>query len=191
MIGDVCGKGIPAALFMAMTQIVMRSTLRQQPDVGAAVTAGNALLAANNREMMYTTLICAVLELRTGVLRYCSCGHPAPFILRKRGGVEIAEFSLNRPLGLQAALKIQADTIVLEPGDRMFLYTDGFVDAINQGDEQFGDERLVQTVEKLRALPSQQLIEDLTKAVDEFAGDAPQFDDLTAVLIAFAARKTA
>ena len=65
-IGDVCGKGIPAALFMAMTQMVMRYTLRQQPEVGAAATAGNALLAATNREMMFATLFCCVLDFRTG-----------------------------------------------------------------------------------------------------------------------------
>jgi serine phosphatase RsbU (regulator of sigma subunit) len=86
-VGDVCGKGIPAALFMAMTQMVMRYMLRQELDVGAAATAANALLAASNREMMFATLFCCVLDLSTGVLAYCSCGHhvTAHPACRKRG----------------------------------------------------------------------------------------------------------
>ena len=82
-IGDVCGKGIPAALFMAMTQMVMRYMLRQESDIGEAATAGNALLAASNREMMFATLFCSVINLRTGQLCYSNCGHHSPLILRE------------------------------------------------------------------------------------------------------------
>ena len=113
-VGDVCGKGIPAALFMAMTQMVMRYMLRHEPDVGAAATAGNALLAATNREMMFATLFCSVLDLKTGVLSYCSCGHHSPLILRRGGAMEkTTEFNLA--LGLGENTKYRANSMVLEP----------------------------------------------------------------------------
>lgn len=188
-IGDVCGKGIPAALFMAMTQTVMRYTLRQETDVGAAAAAGNALLAANNREKMFATFFCAVLDLRTGALSYCTCGHHAPLILRRSGSVEEGA-SFNLPLGLKANAKFKTDSMMLEPGDRLFLFTDGFVDAVDDKGEQFGDERFHKAVEEIRTLPSQQFISRLMKSVDDFTNDVPQFDDLTAVLTTLIARKT-
>ena len=189
-VGDVCGKGIPAALFMAMTQMVMRYMLRQESDVGAAATAGNALLAASNREMMFATLFCFVLNLKTGVLSYCSCGHQSPFILRRDGAVdEISTY--NRPLGIDEKAKYKADSLVLEPGDRVFLFTDGFVDAVDGEEVRFGDEGLHQVVQKLRALPSQQFVHGLIKSIDDFAGATPQYDDLTALVATMIARKPA
>jgi serine phosphatase RsbU (regulator of sigma subunit) len=188
-VGDVCGKGIPAALFMAMTQMVMRYMLRREPDVGAAATAGNALLAASNREMMFTTLFCSVLNFRTGVLSYCSCGHPSPLILRKGGVVEkISTFNL--PLGIGETTKYKTNSLILEPGDRVFLFTDGFTEAHNTEGDLFGDDRLGDVVETLRATPSQDFTGALMKSIDEFACGAPQFDDLTALIATVIARKS-
>ncbi len=187
-IGDVCGKGIPAALFMAMTQMVMRYMLRQQPEVGAAATAGNALLAATNREMMFATLFCCVLDLRTGMLSYCSCGHHSPLILRGNRVVdEVATSSL--PLGIDERTKYKTSTLILEPGDRVLLFTDGFTDAHNGAEMLFGEGRLREAVDKLRSAPSRDFIGSLMKTVDDFAEDAPQFDDLTALMATVVARK--
>jgi sigma-B regulation protein RsbU (phosphoserine phosphatase) len=188
-IGDVCGKGIPAALFMAMTQTVMRYTLRREVDVGAAATAGNALLAASNREMMFATLFCCVLDLSSGTLSYCSCGHGSPLILRNGNGIEKTS-AFNPPLAIGEKTKYKTNSLVLEPGDRLLLYTDGFSDAINKEELRFGDERLQQGVEKVRSLPSEQFIRELVKEVDDFVGDAAQFDDLTALLTTVIARKS-
>lgn len=181
-IGDVCGKGIPAALFMAMTQMVMRHTLRQEIDVGSAATAANALLAASNREMMFATLFCSVIDLRTGQLSYCSCGHHSPLILRKGKAIETIPVS-NLPLGLDEKAKYKTASLVLDPGDRLLLFTDGFVDAVNAEDHRFGDERFHELVEIVRALPSSQLVPELVKSIDDFADGEAQFDDLTAVLV--------
>jgi phosphoserine phosphatase RsbU/P len=189
-VGDVCGKGIPAALFMAMTQMVMRYMLRREPDVGSAATAGNALLAASNREMMFATLFCAVLDLRTGVLAYCSCGHHSPLILR--GDNTIEEIStFNLPLALEEKAEYKTNSLILQPGDRLFLFTDGFVDALNAENARFGDKRLHDVVQELRGRSSQDFIRSLMKSVDDFAGSASQFDDLTALLATPLARKPA
>ena len=188
-VGDVCGKGIPAALFMAMTQMVMRYMLRHEPDVGAAATAGNALLAATNREMMFATLFCSVLDLKTGVLSYCSCGHHSPLILRRGGAMEKTK-KFNLALGLGENTKYRANSMVLEPLDRLFLFTDGFSDAINKDELRYGDDRLEEVVGSLRASASNDFINGLMKSVDEFAGAVPQFDDLTSLLVTFIERKS-
>jgi phosphoserine phosphatase RsbU/P len=187
-VGDVCGKGIPAALFMAMTQMVMRHMLQQHDDVGAAATAANALLAAHNPELMFATLFCSVLDLRTGVLSCCSCGHHSPLILRRDGGVEKTS-AFNLPLGLGETTQYRTISLVLQPSDRLLLFTDGFADAMNSAEERFGGERLEQVAESLRARPAREFIAGLTQAVDDFAADAPQFDDLTSLLVTFVAKK--
>lgn len=188
-IGDVCGKGIPAALFMAMTQMVMRYMLRQESDVGAAATAGNALLAASNREMMFATMFCCVIDMRTGDVSYATCGHHSPLILRK--GEPISTIAVSSlPLGIDENSRYKTSSFVLEPGDQLFLYTDGFVDACNSEDARFGDERLHAAVEELRVYQADQVVPQLMKSIDDFAGGEPQFDDLTAVLIDAVARKS-
>jgi phosphoserine phosphatase RsbU/P len=187
-IGDVCGKGIPAALFMAMTQMVMRYMLRQRVDVGEAATAGNALLAANNREMMFTTLFCSVINLRTGELSYSNCGHHSPLILRRGRPIETIAVS-GLPLGLDESAKYKANSLSLVPGDQLFLYTDGFVDAVNSEDARFGDERLYELVERIRARSPDQFVPELMKSIDEFAGSEPQFDDLTGLILKSIAMK--
>ena len=175
---------------MAMTQMVMRYVLRREPEVGSAATAGNALLAASNREMMFATLFFAVFDLKTGMLSYCSCGHDSPLILRSDSTVEeISTFNL--PLGLEGKAEYKTNSLTLEPGDRLFLFTDGFVDAVNGENVRFGDERLHEVVQKFRAHPSQDFIRNLMKSVDDFAGSTPQFDDLTALIATVIARKPA
>lgn len=187
-IGDVCGKGIPAALFMAMTQMVMRYMLRQEADVGDAATAGNALLAASNREMMFATLFCCVIDLQTGHVRYCSCGHHSPLIMRNGRAIETIPVS-TLPLGLDENARYKTRSLILDPGDRLFLFTDGFVDAVNAEEVRFGDERLHETLERLRVDQADRFVPELMKSIDAFAGSAPQFDDLTAVLVNTIARK--
>jgi len=187
-VGDVCGKGIPAALFMAMTQMVMRYMLRHESDVGAAATAANALLASTNREMMFATLFCAVLDLKTGTLSYCSCGHPSPLILRKDGSIEKTR-EFNLAIGLDESTKYQMRSLTLAPRDRLFLFTDGFADAANTVGVRYGDDRLEETVGSLRNLSSDLVIKGLIASVDEFAGNVPQFDDLTCLLATLIERK--
>lgn len=182
-VGDVCGKGIPAALFMAVTQMIMRYMLRREPDVGAAASAANSVLAASNPETMFTTMFSAVLDLRSGELTYCSCGHHSPLLMRAGGAVEKVPVVRNRPLGIDTRTEYVTKTTKLAPGDRLFLFTDGFVDAIDPQDERFGDPRLEQAVADLRDLPPQDFLDALVQVIHRFSGTAPQFDDITAVLV--------
>jgi phosphoserine phosphatase RsbU/P len=105
-IGDVSGKGVPAALYMAAAQTALRVALRQQPTLAGAIAAANDLLVANNREAMFASLFCAVIDVRAGAIAACNCGQPPPFILRRNGGCERIPSS-NPPLGLKLGAQLR------------------------------------------------------------------------------------
>jgi serine phosphatase RsbU (regulator of sigma subunit) len=179
-IGDVSGKGIPAALFMTAVQTALRLALRQQQTLDAAIAAANDLLVANNDEEMFATLFCAVIDIASGVAVVCNCGHPAPFVLRPgRGPDRIASSSL--PLGLQLDARFKTETMMMRNGDMIFLWTDGLSDALNTAGERYGEQRLEQLVLGLSTENAQDFVLAATGAVTEFTADAPQFDDLTAL----------
>ncbi len=181
-IGDVCGKGIPAALFMAMTQTVLRYTLRHEATLDASIASANALLNANNREKMFATLFCGILDARNGALTYCSCGHHCPLIVRSNGRIEELPLS-NLPLALKARAQFATGQIAMEAGDRLLLFTDGFSDASNAAGDRFGEGRLQKVVAESVGLSASEIIDNIVHSVNQFAGGASQFDDLTTVLV--------
>jgi serine phosphatase RsbU (regulator of sigma subunit) len=179
-IGDVSGKGISAALFMAATQTALRVALRQQQALDTAIAAANNLLVANNDEAMFATLFCATIDIHSGVGCACNCGHPAPFVLRRGGGRDrIAPSSL--PLGVQQDALYKVEPMTLHAGDMLFLWTDGLSDALNPTGESYGEQRLGQLVSGLSTEKTNSAVLAAFDAVTEFAAGAPQFDDLTAL----------
>jgi CRP-like cAMP-binding protein len=118
-IGDVSGKGIPAALYMAAAQTALRVTLRQQQTINAAVATANNLLVANNDEAMFATLFCAIIDILNGIGSACNCGHPAPLLLRRAGNRDrITSSSL--PLGVKADAQFKAEPVTMRDGDMLF-----------------------------------------------------------------------
>jgi serine phosphatase RsbU (regulator of sigma subunit) len=183
-IGDVCGKGVPASLFMAITQTVMRLVARQETDLATAITRANNLLCADNVSSMFATLFYGVLDLESGHLTFCNCGHNPPFILRKDGGLEPMK-NTGSPLAIFEDAPYSTGETTLGPGDRLFLYTDGVTEANDPDSALFGDERLAEAMESLRHLPGRELIDAVIGAVDGFARTAPQFDDITCLTLHF------
>jgi sigma-B regulation protein RsbU (phosphoserine phosphatase) len=183
-VGDVSGKGIPAALFMAAVQTALRLALRQQQTLDAAIAAANDLLVANNDEAMFATLFCALIDIRTGIGVVCNCGHPAPFVLRRGGDCDrIASSSL--PLGIQLDAQFKTETIAIRKGDMIFLWTDGLSDALNSVGERYGEKRLEQLVLGLSTEQARDFVLAATGAVTEFTAGATQFDDLTALAFVY------
>jgi phosphoserine phosphatase RsbU/P len=179
-IGDVSGKGIPAALYMAATQTALRVALRQQRTLDAAIAAANNLLVANNDEAMFASLFCATIDIRNGVGSACNCGHPAPFVLRRAGGRDrITSSSL--PLGLQLDARFKIEPMMMCAGDMLFLWTDGLSDALNAAQERYGEHRLEQLASGLSTENARDCVLAAIGAVTAFAADTPQFDDLTAL----------
>jgi sigma-B regulation protein RsbU (phosphoserine phosphatase) len=179
-IGDVSGKGIPAALYMAAVQTALRVALRQQQSLPAALGVTNDLLVANNDEAMFATLFCAVIDIRDGVGAVCNCGHPAPFILRRTGGCNRIASS-GPPLGAQLSAAFNTEAVVLHGGDMLFLWTDGLSDALNAAGERYGEQRLEQLVSALRTENARDCVLAATSALTDFAANTSQFDDQTAL----------
>jgi serine phosphatase RsbU (regulator of sigma subunit)/CHASE2 domain-containing sensor protein len=183
-IGDVCGKGIPAALFMAMTQSVMRMAVRLGADLQAEVGAANDVLAADNSEGMFTTLFCGVLDLSSGTLAWCNCGHPPALVLRAGGEAFEQLRKCGPPLGIMEGVAYKAaGAITLAPGDMLFLYTDGVTEAENRTEELFGGERLEAALREARGKPARAVVEHVAAQVTAFADGAPQSDDITCVAV--------
>jgi serine phosphatase RsbU (regulator of sigma subunit)/CHASE2 domain-containing sensor protein len=183
-IGDVCGKGVPASLFMAMTQTVMRLVVPSGQDLQAEIKTANRMLVANNREEMFTTLFCGVIDLPSGTMTYCYCGHNPPLVLRKGENTFEPLRNCGPPLGLFDDLSYAPRSIALKPGDMVLLYTDGVTEAENAQSAQFGMKRLEEAILEIRGQPARSVVEHVIKRVAEFVKGAPQSDDITCVAVA-------
>jgi phosphoserine phosphatase RsbU/P len=184
-IGDVCGKGVPASLFMAVTQSVIRLALRQGGEFSEQINVANDLLVSYNKETIFVTLFCAVIDLTKGDMIYCNCGHNAPLLMRKSQDVFERLKATGIPMGLDSGVNYLAREISLAPDDCLVLFTDGITEAMNIQNEQYGEVRLEQTVRKWRELPPSKLVNLIIDAAREFAGEAPQSDDMTCLSVVY------
>jgi serine phosphatase RsbU (regulator of sigma subunit) len=182
-IGDVCGKGFPASLFMAITQTVMRLVIRSGHDLQAEINTANKLLVANNREEMFTTLFCGVIDVSSGTMTYCNCGHNPPLVLHGTQSTFESLRNCGPPLGIVDDINYAPRSIALAPGDLLFLYTDGVTEAESSQSGQFGVKRLEQAILEMRGHPARGVLEHVIKRVTEFARGAPQSDDITCVTV--------
>lgn len=182
-IGDVCGKGTPAALFMAMTQTVMRVAMRTGTDLESETASANDLLSAGNEEMMFATMFCGVLDVSSGRLDYCNWGHNPPLLIRKNGVSRESLPAGGPPLGIDVGTRCKSGSVTLNVGDLLFLYTDGVTEAENLAQDQFGKDRLSAAIDEDRQSPVQAVVRNVIKRVNEFANAAPQSDDITCVAL--------
>jgi sigma-B regulation protein RsbU (phosphoserine phosphatase) len=182
-IGDVCGKGVPAALFMAVTQTVMRLVVRDGRDLQTEIERANDLLVANNREMMFATLFCGVLDSSSGLLTYCNCGHNPPLVVRKTDGRREGMYANSPPLGIEQGITYKAQSLALEPGDLVLLYTDGVTEAESVDGVPYGMDRLELAATELRDRSAREAVEGVVHRVADFSKGAPQFDDITCIAL--------
>ena len=182
-IGDVSGKGIPAALWMAMIIAVFRTQIANERQPEKIVSTLNDALAARNELMMFATFFIGVLDLKTGVLTYCNAGHEAPLLL---GGDKprFLDIESNIPLGVMAEWKYKVQQKTLAQNTTLFLYTDGLTEAENKDQAQFGRDNMMAILSTPQT-SSETLISTVTNAVQDFVGDAEQSDDLTLLAIRY------
>ena len=183
VIADVCGKGIPAALFMAVSRTIIRSKGLQGESASACMTEVNRLLAAYSVGNMFVTVFYAIYDLRTGVVSYCNAGHNPPHLLRSNGTTSELPVSENTIMGVFDTINYQEETLQLEPGDTLVMFTDGVTEATNAAYEEFGTERLDDILRKETGASSQQVVEALKAGIMNFVGDAEQSDDITMLVV--------
>jgi phosphoserine phosphatase RsbU/P len=183
-VGDVSGKGIPASLFMAVSRTVMRS-ITSEHDMGAGMAEANRLLSTQNTASMFVTLFHGVLDLSSGLLRYCNAGHNPPYLLRVGGGRSTLE-ATGVPFGVDAAMPCRIAETTLAPGDTLFLFSDGITEALDPDGKEFGTARLEAALDDSRNRGAADLVGDVLKATRHFAGDAEQSDDITCLALVFA-----
>lgn len=178
-VGDVSGKGVPAALVMAVTRTTFRNLSAKEDSPGKIVRAMNDNLSAMNDNNMFVTFFCGVLDLANGVLRYCNAGHNPPRILTD--AIRPLPVEPNLPLGILGGMDFTEQQTPFRYDDAIFLYTDGLTEAENAAHEQFGEERMDSALSGKKS--SDAHLENIKGKVAEFVGDAPQSDDLTILFV--------
>ena len=183
MIGDVSGKGVPAALFMAVSRTLLRAAALRGTAPGECLAEVNRVLLRDAASSLFVTIFYGVLDPATGTLAYSNGGHNPPFVVRGGGGVERLP-ARGLPVGTLAEATYATGDASLRPGDVLFLYTDGVTEAMNAADEQFTTARLQQAAGTRQPIDARD--PDGRRAGSPcggFTGDAPQSDDLTALVV--------
>ena len=178
-IGDVSGKGVPAALVMAVTRSLFRTVSAHEDSPQRIVTAINDSMSETNDNNMFVTFFCGILDLTTGNLRYCNAGHNPPLIFTNK--IEKLPVNPNLMLGILPGNTFVEQEINLNYDDALLLYTDGITEAENIEHEQFGEDRLEAMLHTRR--DAQGHMDAVRKSVTEFVGEAPQSDDITMLFI--------
>ena len=190
IVGDVSGKGIPAALYMAMTMRVFRIACRHHINSAHEIAeAMGRTLAENNESNMFITAFIGVLDLETNKLGYCNAGHNQPLMVYPDGHCSLLQSESNIPLGILEHFDYEGDSMDFLVGTKMLVYTDGLTEAENSQKKQFGEEQLIHTVEDLTFLSSREIVTTLDSKVRHFANGAEQSDDLTILCISKQAPK--
>lgn len=184
-IGDVSGKGIPAALMMAVSRALFRSFTLAGREPAVMMSAVNRQLCDETSDSMFVTAFCGVLDLGSGEVRYANAGHNPPLIIRSDGAVHSLTMRPGLVLGYLPEFDYLEESAVLAPGELLFLYTDGISEATNGAEEMFSIERLEKVLRQNAATDAKSLAKSALTAIDEFAGGAPQSDDLALLCIRY------
>ncbi len=179
VIGDVSGNGVPAALFMAMTKIMVKTRAMADPSPASIVTHVNDALSADNDSCMFVTLYVGILNLRDGTLVATNAGHNPPLLKRQNEQFEWLTAQDGPMVGPMPGIAFKESMIQLGPGDELFLYTDGVTEADNRRRELFGNNQLKSLLSKSQAGSVVDRLNEVMNTVRAFAGEAPQADDIT------------
>jgi phosphoserine phosphatase RsbU/P len=181
-IGDVSGKGIPAALLMASLRASLRGqTIQPSRDLARLMANVNRLVYEGSTSNRYATFFYAEYDSAARLLRYVNAGHNPPLVFRQ--GCEVMRLDIGGPVvGLLPGFPYQQGTIQLHAGDLLVAFTDGISEAMNSADEEWGEARLIEYVRKVPVIPADPLMKRIVAGVDEFVAGAPQHDDMTIIV---------
>ena len=182
LVADVSGKGIPAAMFMMTAKTIIKDLAESGIAVNEIFTRANEKLCENNESGMFVTAWMGILDLNTGNLQFANAGHNPPLLKRADGSFEYLKARAGFVLAGMEGVRYRVSELTLGEGDRLFLYTDGVTEATNVDDKLYGEDRLIEFMNNNSAVEAAALLPALKANIDEFVGDAPQFDDITMLL---------
>ncbi len=182
-IGDVSGKGIPAALFMAVSRTLLKATALSGLSPEDCIEQVNRVLTLESASHMFVTCFYGILETSTGVVSYCNAGHNPPYILRRDGQIQMTEMTGGLVLGMRAKTTYRAKQIELQSGDGVFLYTDGITEAMDLERNEYSESRLEACLGGLRGSRMEEIIRSVLIDVRNFTGEAEQTDDMTLMIL--------
>ncbi|WP_147819169.1 SpoIIE family protein phosphatase [Salidesulfovibrio onnuriiensis] len=185
LVGDVSGKGVPAAFFMAVTKTLLKVVAERGLDPGDILTKVNADLAEENESCMFVTLFLAIIDIETGELRYANAGHNPPVYLAKGGEPEWLP-SLHEPIaGVMEGMEYSTKSMTLAKDDILFIYTDGVTEAMNAAQELYSEDRLMELLVKCNGQSATDLVLSVNESLKAFTGGAEQSDDITMLAMQF------
>ena len=187
-IADVSGKGVPAALFMAISKVILRNfalSMKTPDDFAAVMTLANQQLCQDNEEMLFVTVFMGMLDLRTGEFTYVNGWHNAPLIFRDNN-FDFLDVGKSCMLGIDENVPFTQKKIALSKGDKIFLYTDGVTEAMNANGKLFSEERLREFLNRQdKSEPLETLLHNLHKEIKRYAGEVDQSDDITMLAVTY------
>ena len=183
VIADVSGKGVPAAIFMAVARTLIRATGIRGVSPSECMTYTNALLSKESVNYMFVTVFYGIYNIRTGEVTYTNAGHNPPYLMKADGSIQALPMSKDIVAGAIDDYQFTEETIRLEQGDTLLLYTDGVTEATDADLNEYGEERLERLLGQMVKDDCQQIIDTVKSDVKAFAGDAEQSDDITLLAI--------
>ncbi|MBO7582983.1 MAG: SpoIIE family protein phosphatase [Treponema sp.] len=180
VVGDVSGKGVPAALFMVITKTLLKDTAAHEHNPAKVFEHVNKILCESNESGLFVTCWMGILTISTGELNFANAGHNAP-VLENNGKIEYLSTKPNLMLAAMDGLPYTNNTIKLNKGDRLFIYTDGITEATNDYDELYGEDRLLSVLKSVQGTgkTSRDILDIVRNDLNDFVLEAPQFDDIT------------
>ncbi|WP_319480734.1 SpoIIE family protein phosphatase [uncultured Draconibacterium sp.] len=184
--GDVSGKGVPAAFFMSVAQTIIK-TNALEPKADLIVKRANKELCTTNQHQFFLTLFLGVLNVKTGILQYCNAAHTPAYILSNSGKIKELAQSHGLPLGLYPDKSYNSAKIQLEKGDTLVLYTDGVTEMLNENNFQYSNKQLIENLKSLAGQSPKEMVERLDKSFKMYMGHAQQSDDITLLIFQYKA----
>lgn len=189
LVADVSGKGIPAAMFMMTAKTIIKDLAESGMPVNEIFTKANQKLCENNESGMFVTAWMGILDIPSGSLKFANAGHNPPLLRRANGTFEYLKTRAGFVLAGMEGVRYRVGELTLGEGDRLFLYTDGVPEATNADNQLYGENRLLEFMNNNLDLEATKLLPNLKTNIDEFVGDAPQFDDITMLVFDYQAKK--
>lgn len=185
VMADVSGKGVPAALFMMISKILIKNQVMNGKSPAQALAAVNAQIYPSNKEEMFVTVWLGILDLNTGLLTAANAGHEYPVIKQPDGEFELVKDRHGFVIGAMDAVRYTEYELTLKAGAKLFVYTDGVPEATDSENELFGNERMITSLNTCKDGEPRAVLEKIAESVGQFVGDAPQFDDLTMLCLEY------